>query len=134
MFLSRDRDGAARGIFVFDIIEYLKQRSKYNNLFYTSKAIDIIKYTEIRELKTHKKKLEGGRDISDFDYQDQQASYQSGFLFCRSSPPLRKLRKGHYFIDTDRDGKKDTFVGTICEKELTGPWVEKGFFPFMILR
>ncbi len=125
LYLARDLQGAARGLFVVNIERLLSLNSKYNNLFFTADIDKLMSYSSIQELRVYRSKVEN-KNTNDYDYEDQTDAYA---LVAKSSddPARGSLLRKDYFIDENADGTLEKYVGSIAEKAIVGLGNKRSF-------
>jgi hypothetical protein len=116
LYLSRDKNRAARGLFVFDCAGYLASNGRYGKILRHADIDKIMPHMRIKELRIVRKRQEE-KKINDYDFIDQAEQYDlvavSGDRRSRNL-----LLKKPYYIDLNKDGKLDTLVGAVSEKRL----------------
>ena len=125
LFLSRDSDGTARGLFVFDMFRALTLHSKFNSLLLLNESNNLMKRSRVQDLKIIRQKVEQ-KSHNDYDYVDQADAYD---VVARSEgrAPGSPLTRGDYFIDEDMDGVVEKYVGSVGEKNLAGIGARRAF-------
>ena len=118
LFLTRDNDGAARGLFAVNIESFLRANSRFNNLFYTSGADKLMAHTSIQSLRIIRTKREK-KGINDFGFVDQKDLY-STVAESSDHPSRGFLIRKNNFMDENMDGIPEKYIGTIAEKRLPG--------------
>ena len=118
LFLTRDGDSAARGLFAVNIESFLRENSRFNNLFYTSKVDKLMAHASIQSLRVIRIKREK-KGVNDFDFIDQKDLYSTVAESGDHSSRKFLMRKNN-FIDENMDGISEKYVGTIAEKKLPG--------------
>lgn len=118
LLISRDTEGGARGLFVFDMPRALVRHSRFNSLFLVNNKNDLAKQSRVQDLKIVRQRVEQ-KGPNDFDYVDQADLYS---LVARSedSKAGSSLKRGDYFIDDNMDGVVEKYVGSVSEKSLAG--------------
>ena len=116
LFLSRDKESAARGLFVFDCEEYLKRNARYGRLLEMPGAYSRIPPMKIQELKIIRKRVEEG-STGDYDFKDQGEQYDL-VAVSGDAPNAARLIKNSRYIDLNKDGELDTLVGTVREDKI----------------
>ena len=125
LLLSRDRNRAARGLFVFDVTEYLRQNSRYNAFFKNVNTSRLLGHGGIKNLRIIRRKKEH-KNTNDYDFEIQEDAYE---LVAETSRVGNQafLKKKSHFLDANKDGKLDTFVGSVREASLAGLAERKAF-------
>jgi len=124
LFLSRDAEGSARGIFAMNPTALLAKSSRYNRLFITVAKEKLLKYTKIQSLKIVRRKIEN-KNINDYDYVNQAYLYD---IIAESSDDDRGiLQRKSQFTDANGDGIVEKYIGSVTEKRLTGLGNKRAF-------
>jgi hypothetical protein len=116
LYLSRDKNKAARGLFVFDCVEYLKRNGRYGKILEYADVDKVMPHMRIRELKIVRRRQEA-KGRNDYDFEDQQEQYDL-VAVSGDNEGTKKLSRRSYYIDLNTDGKLDTLVGTVGEKTI----------------
>jgi len=123
--LSRDQLGQARGLFVFDIIGFLRHYSRLNGLISKRNVKEMLFLSEIKKLSIIRTKVVKGSP-GDFGVEDQRDLYD---VVCtsRDIPHKSTLAKVQNRIDSNKDGVIDKTIGAIREIKLAGTGNKRTF-------
>jgi len=104
LFLSRDKKGSARALFVLDVRRVLARKSRFNNLFFTTDVDNLMRQSWVQELKITRKRIEESLVRS--------SSYDI-VAISGEKPGKGRLERGDYFVD-------EKYVGSVAERDLAG--------------
>lgn len=118
LFLSRDAEGGARGLFAFDMKKALVHESRFNSLFLANNKNNLLKRSKIEDLKIVRQKVEL-KNANDYDYVDQSDAHD---IVARSEDQSvgSSLLRSDYFVDENMDGTIEKYIGSVSEKSLAG--------------
>lgn len=107
LFLSRDRQSAARGLFIVNMERVLREDTRFNGIVNAISIDKLLSYMEIQTLKIVRSRFQDGKP-------------QDYALVAESSDNRGSLIRRNYFVDTNNDGIVEDYIGSVAEKRLAG--------------
>mgnify|MGYP001238454015 FL=1 len=130
LMFSPDPDGNIRGLFVFDMIGFLAQKSEFNNLINKRNRKKILRLSNIRKLRVIRKRI---NDFESGEHSEASVINNSGVevdiiaTFDDGPGRSKRINRVLNVVDTHNDKLAEKEVGSLSEVLVSGIGDKRAF-------